>query len=235
MTMPDTRPLDSPAAGLPLLADVTVQAGDVVIATDRSGRVTFWNDEAIRCLGYERSEALGMPLVSLAPWRSGARLDIPAVAAGGEFAGGVETRRRDGRSVHLYLYAVVGRDADGRGAGVILLGREVSDFWRVQEDARLAEERYRLIFERSSDAVVVAAADGTVIDANPAAGQMFGYRPSEMRGRALSGLVDEDRRSEAKAVLARLRRRGELAGTYRFRSATGAALRVELRAVMVRL
>ncbi len=40
-------------------------------------------------------------------------------------------------------------------------------------DARVAQNRYRILFERSPDAVVVAAPDGTIIDCNPAACKLF--------------------------------------------------------------
>ena len=41
-------------------------------------------------------------------------------------------------------------------------------------DIRLARNRYRILFERSPDAVVVTAPDGTLLDCNPAALDFFG-------------------------------------------------------------
>ncbi|MBA3415331.1 MAG: PAS domain-containing protein [Chloroflexia bacterium] len=44
----------------------------------------------------------------------------------------------------------------------------------------LADGAYRALFERSPDAIVVVAADGTVVDANRAACALLGYRRDEM-------------------------------------------------------
>jgi two-component system NtrC family sensor kinase len=45
---------------------------------------------------------------------------------------------------------------------------------RLRRVAMASEERYRMVFERSPDALVVASLDGVVLEANPAASEMFG-------------------------------------------------------------
>ena len=45
---------------------------------------------------------------------------------------------------------------------------------RLRRVAIASEERYRMVFERSPDALVVASLDGVVLEANPAAIEMFG-------------------------------------------------------------
>jgi PAS domain S-box-containing protein len=54
---------------------------------------------------------------------------------------------------------------------------------------RIANAHRATIVESSSDAIIVEAMDGTVIDWNPGAEKMFGYRASEAVGRPLASLV----------------------------------------------
>ena len=47
---------------------------------------------------------------------------------------------------------------------------------------RDAEQRYRAVFEASRDAKIIYRTDGTIVDVNPAACQMYGYTAEEMVG-----------------------------------------------------
>jgi len=49
-------------------------------------------------------------------------------------------------------------------------------------DAEVSQDRYRILFERSPDAVVVCSPDGTILDFNPAALHFLGLSKPEMRG-----------------------------------------------------
>lgn len=114
---------------------------------------------------------------------------MPAVwAAAGR---GSETERRGYRSMAAFgirdeatlvavLYAVFFRpvedveldartlDAIGRVLDISFANR------RLREGALASEHRYRELFLGSPDAIIVQAADGTVIDANPAARRLYG-------------------------------------------------------------
>lgn len=58
---------------------------------------------------------------------------------------------------------------------------------RDYERMRETEARYRLVFQNVSDAfLIVDAADGRVIEANPKAGVLFGGQPSDLAGRKLT-------------------------------------------------
>src|SRR4051794_26212257 len=47
----------------------------------------------------------------------------------------------------------------------------------------MTDDRYRLLFETSTDAIVVGDPDGTIREVNPAACRLFGYAPAELVGR----------------------------------------------------
>jgi PAS domain S-box-containing protein len=59
------------------------------------------------------------------------------------------------------------------------------------EDALLeSEEKYRSIFENSMDAIFLTRPDGSILDANPAAEEMYGYTKDELCKSGRSSIVD---------------------------------------------
>jgi PAS domain S-box-containing protein len=77
----------------------------------------------------------------------------------------------------------------------------------------MSDERYRFLFETSTDAIVVGDPDGTIREVNPAACRLFGYQADELigrNGRELSApkwLAIAAQRAERKAAGARGSRR----------------------------
>lgn len=79
------------------------------------------------------------------------------------------------------------------------------DYWRLRQ----IETRYRLLFQRSSEAVlVVDASTLKAVDANPAAGQVLGAEPREVVGRELHTLFDPADRDTVQAHLTAVQARG---------------------------
>jgi len=102
------------------------------------------------------------------------------------------------------LYATVPIGSDGK---ILAIGRNAAPMAELQQkllrtqqsverkyrEIRHIETRYRLLFQLSSEAVfIVNATDLTVLEANPAAGQLLGLDPSGISGRKFSSLVDDD-------------------------------------------
>ena len=98
-------------------------------------------------------------------------------------------RRRGAEPERIYVDSVYQpvRDETGAVAGVLLFGTDVSDHVRdrrrLEELAgRLArsEERYRTLFETLPAGALYYSADGSILNANPAAGRILGFELPEM-------------------------------------------------------
>ena len=73
---------------------------------------------------------------------------------------------------------------------------------RLRRGAMASEERYRVVFEQSPDALLVETVDNVVVDANPAARRMFG---DDVVGRAPIdlALIDDDAAEQGLRQVAR--------------------------------
>jgi len=61
---------------------------------------------------------------------------------------------------------------------------------RAERELREKEERYRSLFDHSTDAILLTTPDGSVLDANSAACRMFGRTLEEIKRVGRTGLVD---------------------------------------------
>ncbi len=85
---------------------------------------------------------------------------------------------------------------------------------------RRSEERLRLLFEASLDAIMIADETGRFVQVNEAACRLFGYPREQLSRMALTDIPTRDT-GEATAQLERYRQRGEDTGTFTFRRADG--------------
>lgn len=219
---------------LPYRIDIDTQIGDVVFAVDRSGRVVFWNEEAERVFGFGYDEVVGKAFDSLGcSTDAGVGIDIAPILDGHDLAAGVRCPNKTGQEIELYTYATVGKDESGAVAGVVFVGRDVTDFWRAEEAMLMSEEKYRLLFEGSSDSVVVADPDGRLLDVNEASARMLGYPVAELKRMKLRDVVPADRMAVAEQAFAKLLQRGRLVATLEFARKDGRCIQVDVSATVV--
>lgn len=108
-----------------------------------------------------------------------------------------------------------------------LLRRELRRHRRDEQALRESEERYRLIFEHSMDAILLTAPDGSIFDANPAAYRMFERDAEEIRRLGRAGVLDVSDPRLAVA-LAELASSGRFYGELDFLRANGATFPGEI-------
>ncbi len=218
----------------PFITDIIFQRGDVVFATDKRGRLVHWNSESEQLFGYAAGEVLGNPfdVICLAA-PGGSEINLSTILAGRDFAGGVRCISKPGRELALYVYATAGRVQSGDVAGVVFVARDVSDFWRAEAAVLASEDRYRLLFEQSSDAVVLTNLQGRILEANPSTATLTGFTRAELVRMTLHDLIPPGKASGAETAVARLREAGPSSGRVDLRRRDGQVRTVELTASLV--
>jgi PAS domain S-box-containing protein len=136
--------------------------GDAVIATDTAGRVVRMNPVAEQLTGWPLATAAGKPLAEVFHIIN-ARTRQPvadplekALATGQVVALGNDTAliARDGAQRLIADSAAPIRDAQGRIRGAVLVFHDVTAEYEVRQAMRQSEERFRILFESSRDAMM---------------------------------------------------------------------------------
>lgn len=106
-----------------------------------------------------------------------------------------------------------------RSKTAVILGREAA--------LRESEERFRSIFDNSSDGIFFATPDGVILASNPAACKILGWSEEEIRQGGRELVVDVDDPALPLALEER-RRTGRFSGELRFKRRDGESFPVEL-------
>ena len=138
-------------------------AGSVIIGLRPDYTIFEWNQEAERIFGYRREEANQQNYLTLAiPESERARVaeDIQKVLTGNvtrNFENLVRTK--DGQ-LYTLLWNVTALHTDTGSSGIIAIGQDITE-------RKAAEEKFRVLFEQSSDAHLLFDETG-IIDCNNA-------------------------------------------------------------------
>jgi PAS domain S-box-containing protein len=117
---------------------------EAVIASDREGRITWWNGGAERLFGFTAEEAIGASLDLIIPepqrarhWEGYDRVVATGVSrygAGDLLA--VPAQRKDGTRISLEFTIAPVRDGDGRMLGMVSVLRDVTARFLEMRDLR---------------------------------------------------------------------------------------------------
>jgi PAS domain S-box-containing protein len=148
-----------------------------VVITDHTGAIEYVNPEFERQTGYTAAEAMGQnprilksgihpPEFYAALWET--------IVAGCTWHGELCNKRKDG-SLYWELAAIAPiRNPSGKTTHYVAIKEDISERRRLQAALSESEEKYRLLFESSRDAIITADFYGRTLDCNTAAVRMYG-------------------------------------------------------------
>lgn len=110
---------------------------------------------------------------------------------------------------------------------------DISEHQRIQHALDASEERYRLIFEHSSEAIFFGRPDGSVEAANPSACRMFNLNEAEIRKLGRSGILDPSD-PRLPAALEERRRTGYFYGELRGLRSDGSTFPAQVSSTLFR-
>ena len=116
------------------------------------------------------------------------------------------TLRRNAKElgrVNANLEATVEERTRQSTAVLAALRSHSEDRDRAQASVRESEERFRTLWETTTDAVLILGSDNVIRYANPAVQQVFGYAPGELAGQPLALLQPERLRQAHQHGMAR--------------------------------
>jgi PAS domain S-box-containing protein len=230
---------DALERGEALYRSVVETAGSTIVGLDREGRVFEWNREAEALFGVSRDEAIGQVYLEAfvtERHRDSLRQGITDILDGRplrNFVGTVKSRSGS-RSTVLWNITPL---CDGEGMpvhGLIAAGSDITE-------REASDERFRVLFERSSDAHLLFDEKG-VIDCNDATLRMLRYSSKEaIIGRTPTDLSPRRQPDGRLSIVVgeQMRRRARVQGFHRFewehQRADGTGFPVEITLTPLRL
>jgi two-component system, cell cycle sensor histidine kinase and response regulator CckA len=152
-----------------------------IVAADTDGRITMWNPAAETLFGWSEHEVVGKQNPTIRWEGVQESADLRARLLSGQVLSGVEMQRqrRDGSVLEVNLSAAPIKDAKGQIKGVLGFFTDVTEQKQSQEALRIAEQKYRTIFENAVEGIYQRTASGSYLSANPALARMLGFESAE--------------------------------------------------------
>jgi diguanylate cyclase (GGDEF)-like protein/PAS domain S-box-containing protein len=174
---------------------------DIVWTLDMSLRTTYVSPSIMKVLGFTPEERLMMEAVDVMTPESYARtLEILALELENEREGNADPERslaveieyyhKDGHTVWTENMLRGIRNPDGNLVGIHGVSRDITNRKKYEEALKISERKYYSIFNHSIDSILLTKSDGSIIDVNPAACEMFGRTIDEIQSIGVRGLVD---------------------------------------------
>ena len=191
-----------------LLGDVLRAASEVgIIATDRDGLITLFNEGAERLLGYRAEEVVGLWHASdlhlpeeLATQGAALEAEYGLPVAGFRVLverserTGADARewtfvRRDGEHRDVSLVVTTMRDAGGQISGYLGIASDVTERKAAEQELAASLALTRAILDTAVSPIVTVDSQGLVRSFNPAGERIFGYRAAEVVGQPVRRLI----------------------------------------------
>jgi PAS domain S-box-containing protein len=214
------------------LRELLDSAGPAVVALDLSGRLMYCNPATERLLGYRAVELLDQWSTAhiLAPGEDERLLAemqklchivrTPEPTRAGRMAAyldcvrtlppsmvpsfDAQVRRKDGMTLPVVLHISALRDAAGELTGMVAVAVDQSAILHREQAQRESQERYRDLFENSSEMIATLSPAGQFLYANPAWKRWFGLdHTALMNLHSFEYLFTGSTRDEAAALFRR--------------------------------
>lgn len=145
-------------------------------------RLMYANRRLLDLLGFSVQELFGSDMKEVIDPRDHATVDeiVARRKAGetGSILSQFAVRRKDGTLLQLEVESKI-IDLAGRKAALGVV-QDITERKRAADALRESEEKYRMLWETSTDTVLLLDGDMRIRYANPAVRKMFGYEPAEL-------------------------------------------------------
>jgi len=154
---------------------LTSHANDIILLADDSYRIVEANERAEQSYGYEHDELLTLSIHNLRTPEERKLLNgqMEEVKTRNGFVYETEHQRKDGTAFPVEVSSRV-IDIEGKKFYQYII-RDITERRQAEDAVKESEEKYRTLFETSSDAILMLDQEGIFFDGNKAAIKMFGF------------------------------------------------------------
>ena len=162
------------------------QAGDSIVIADHDLRIVAANGRACARFGYTESEFAGMNVSAIDGHHAYTADMLDRLRAGETQLLRIAKRRKDGSTFPAEVH--ISRFEDSGHEYFQAIIRDLTEREEAERQLRASEQRFREVIEMTPAGYVLAAADGRVLDVNPALCGLSGHAREALLGQTLDDL-----------------------------------------------
>jgi PAS domain S-box-containing protein len=166
-----------------------------VIATDLSGRITYWNSFAEKLYGWPAAEITGRSVLEIVLPQAGQEqaVEIMSRLQGGQsWSGEFMVRRRDGATFRAFITDTPIYNDEGSLIGIVGVSTDITERKRAEEALRESEDRYRAIIDQATVGVGQADLNDNFTIVNQKYCDITGYSAAELLGMRIQDITHPD-------------------------------------------
>ncbi len=178
--------IDELNESIKLYRTIVENSPDMLYRTDLQGLVTYVSPSSYQLTGYTTEEAIGLNLAEAGYLYPEERATFLSKLQETGSVANFEARlkRKDGSIFWASTNAHFIKDKAGNVVGVEGVTRDISELKTAEEALRKSEERFRLAFHTSPDAIGLSrASDGMYLDINEGFTKILGYTSEDVVGK----------------------------------------------------
>jgi len=145
------------------LSNIINSSLDIIIASDNDGNITEFNKAAQRTFGFSRNEVMGKSTAMLYGNADMHKKVQTVLKDNGQYSDEIVNKKKDGTLFLSYLNLSEMNNEVGEYIGRVGISRDITDVKNQQVALKLSEEKYREIFENTSDLLFSCKPDGKFI------------------------------------------------------------------------
>lgn len=163
--------------------EIVESSSDIIHSVDKDNMIVSSNKPGCELLGYSQEELIGNPVRELFAsdtWKEFEGLFSKIRKEGSAFIDYGKLKKKNGETLDVAIHVIAMYDNKKKFLGSRLTCRDITEQKLAEEAVRESEERYRLLFQESRDAIYITTRDGKFFDINDSGLDLFGYTKEEI-------------------------------------------------------
>ncbi|MDH3672547.1 MAG: PAS domain S-box protein [Gammaproteobacteria bacterium] len=170
-----------------LASEEQLTAPVMMHAIDRDAKLVTVSDYWLKALGYTRDDVLGRPLTDFmteASRQYAQEVSLPRFYRDGFVTNfHAQLVKKSGEVIDTLLSAIAVKDQAGNFLRSMAVVTDITERKHTEEQLQASEERYRSVIETAASAIIHLSADHKILEWNPAAARIYGWKRHEVLGK----------------------------------------------------